>query len=111
PGQIGEAGGVDFDHRQVGQLVRTDHFGRQLAAVTESDLDAGGILHDVVVGNDVAVGRNNDAAAQPLLEFGAAGELAAELTKELGERVVGRQSLLAAPAIANVAGAVVLAGA
>ena len=62
-----EAAALDLDHRQVGALVAADHRGLQLGLVLQDDLDVLGVLDDVVVGDDVAVGRDEEARARGLL--------------------------------------------
>ncbi|BAQ44521.1 hypothetical protein Maq22A_c05755 [Methylobacterium aquaticum] len=51
----------DLEERQVGLRIGADDLGRQGAAVVERDLDRLGVVHDVVVGDHVAVGRDEEA--------------------------------------------------
>lgn len=62
-GDGGEAGGLDFDDGEVGGRVVAYETGGQDAFVVEGNADAFGILDDVVVGDDIAVGRDDDARA------------------------------------------------
>jgi hypothetical protein len=90
PGDGGEIVRVDLDDGEVGELVDADDLGVQDAAVMESDLDLRGSVDDVVVGDDVAVGRDDDAAAYAVLKLWLlrylelAAAVAAE-AEELGE--------------------------
>jgi hypothetical protein len=90
---------VDLDDGEVGELVDADDASLQDAAVVEGDLDLRGSVDDVVVGDDVAVRRDDDAAADAVLKLRllrglhllttlSAGAAEAE---ELGE--AGRQTL------------------
>jgi hypothetical protein len=56
--------GLDLDQRDVGIGIRTDHLGAQRASVGQLDQDAFGSLDDMVIGKDVALGLDDDAAAR-----------------------------------------------
>ena len=75
---------LDLEHRQVGVGVGADHLAARVAAVVERDVDLVGAFHHVVVGEDVAVGADDHAAAQADLRL--VGALVAE--EEAEPRVV-----------------------
>jgi hypothetical protein len=63
--------GVDLDHRQIGGLVDADHARRtaQILGVGiggELDVDLVGLLDHVIVGDDVALGIDDEARAERL---------------------------------------------
>jgi hypothetical protein len=60
-----QAFGVDLDHGQVRLRVGTHDLGFVRAAVGQKDPDLRRVRHDVVVGHDVTVGANDEAAALP----------------------------------------------
>ncbi|GAV36779.1 hypothetical protein ROTAS13_04467 [Roseomonas sp. TAS13] len=60
------AAGIDLQQRQVGALVAAHDPGRQLAPVIQRHLHRGGVLHDMVVGDDMALGIDQEAGAQRL---------------------------------------------
>jgi len=101
PGDAGQVGSVDLDDRNVVELVDTDDFAVENAAVMQRDLDVGGAIDDVVVGDDVSVRRDDDAAADAVLDLRAL-RLHGELAEELLD--AGGQSLH------HAAGGVVFAG-
>ena len=49
-------GGGDLEHREIGRGVGADHVGHDGAAILQRDLDRGGPLDHVMVGEGVAVG-------------------------------------------------------
>ena len=57
---------VDLDHRDVGRLVRAQHLRLELALVDELHRHFVGVVDDVRVGEDHAVGVDDEAGAQPL---------------------------------------------
>ena len=63
---------VDLDHGQIGERISADQFAGENAPVAERDLDVGGAIHHVVVGNDVTVGRDDNAAADAVFDLRAA---------------------------------------
>ena len=70
PGCVREVVAFHFDDGQIGQWVGADHLGRQNSAVAHGDANVGRAIHYVVVGDDVAVGRDDYAAAQAVLHPG-----------------------------------------
>ena len=96
--------GIDLDDRQVGGLVDADHARRtaQILGVGiggELDVNLVGLLDHVIVGDDVALGIDDEARAQRLLHSAALvaalgrGNLAAEEAVEKVLEVVGALSL------------------
>ncbi len=65
-GDGGQVLGVDLDDGDVALRVAADDFGGELAAVLQGDLHLVGAVHDVVVGEDVAVLGDDDAGAEGL---------------------------------------------
>ena len=53
-----------FSSGEVARLVGADQLRGQRAVVGQLDLDVVGAVDDVVVGQDVAVGRHDDAGAE-----------------------------------------------
>jgi hypothetical protein len=82
-GQVVE---VDLEHGDVGFDIGAHDTGPHLAAVLQLHFDLGGVFHHVVVGEQVALGRNDHARAQPYLLL-LRGPAVAE--EELEARVVG----------------------
>ena len=66
---LGRSVRVDLDDGEIGELVRADQLGVHDAAIVECDLDLGCALDHVVVGDDVTVGRNDDAGADAVLNL------------------------------------------
>ena len=60
--------GVDPDHRHVGVRIGADHLGREFAFVVQLDRHPVRAGDDVVVRQDVPVGRDDKARARPLLD-------------------------------------------
>ena len=56
--------GEELEHGEVGFRVAADHARRQGAAVVEGNLDLVGAFDDVVVGEHVAVGADDDPGAE-----------------------------------------------
>ena len=93
-----QVGGADLDYRHVGAIVGADDLGGELAPVGEAHGHLLGIGHHVRVGEDVAVGVDDESGARasrrwqvgarPLLGSGNA-----EAAEEIIEGIVGRQSL------------------
>jgi len=82
-GGVGEDGGlevgniVDLEEGEVVVAVDVDDGGFVLAAVGEGDLDGLGVVDDVIVGEDVALLVEDEAASLPLLGDGTEEEVAA----------------------------------
>ena len=68
-GNAGQIVRIDLDDRQVVQLVHADHLGREDAPVIQRDADLRSAVDHVIVGDDVAVGRDDDAAADAVLDL------------------------------------------
>ena len=58
-----ETRGVDLDHGEVGRGIAPDEARRQVAPVAEAHVDGQGLFDDVVVREDRAVRREDDARA------------------------------------------------
>ena len=58
---------LDLEQRHVGALVGADDLGLELALVGELDVDFVGAVDDMRVGDEEAVGRNDEAGADRLL--------------------------------------------
>jgi len=54
---------ADADYRKVGIGIVADQIGLRAAAVAEGDIDAPRAAHDVAVGENVAVWREDEARA------------------------------------------------
>src|SRR6185503_15987702 len=87
---------------EIARRVVAHDGGRQHAAIRELDLHSVGAVHHVVVGQDVAVGVDDDAGAQTFLPRRAHAaaeaalvEVAAEEVTEagIGKRKRGRRGL------------------
>ena len=65
---VGKVRAINLDYGQIGERIGADQLRRQDATIAERNLDIGGAIDHVVVGNDVAIGRNNDAAADAVLD-------------------------------------------
>src|SRR5260370_31661008 len=57
---------LDLDQGEVGLLVAPHHLGRQLAAIRQGDGDRVGLAGDGEVGDDPAVGVDDEARADSL---------------------------------------------
>src|SRR5208282_3923890 len=82
----GQVGAVDLDYGKISQRVGADQLRRQDSAVSHGDANIHRAVDDVVVGDDVAVGRNDHAAAQSMFCLGLRAylpKLAAEMLSEL----------------------------
>ena len=60
---------VDLDDGKVIELVDADQLGRENAAVIEGDVDLHGAVDDMIVGEDVAVRRQDNAAADAVFNL------------------------------------------
>jgi len=76
--------GGNLQERHVGLLVAADHLGRIGPLVGQLHPDLGGVVHHVVVGEDVAVRADDEARAQR----GILALLALESEELLQERIV-----------------------
>ena len=73
---------IDFQQGDVGHFVHADELGRTLPLVAEPDDDLVGVLGNMGIGQDIAVGREDEARAQRVgLVF--AGQLRAILKEAL----------------------------
>src|SRR5579859_2674534 len=84
PGDAGEIFRIDADDGEVVELVHSNEFRREDAAIVERDANLSCTVNDMPVGHNVAIRRNDDAAADPMLELcGRSNHLASSLrTKE-----------------------------
>ena len=86
---------VDLDHGQIARLVCAHHLRRQRAAVVHLDADAVRALDDVVVGEDVAVGADDDAGTERALpeapRLARAVRLIFRFAEEPAEEIVVRR--------------------
>ena len=64
---------VDLEHGQVGARIGADDLGLELTPVEQADRHLVGAVHDVIVGEDVAVLGDDEARARALLELRALG--------------------------------------
>ena len=94
---IGEVAPLGLQQRKIGLGVDADHLGGHGLAVGGGDGHVGSVVDDVVVGDDVAVGRNEEAGPLRLGEMMARGVIAvavvighAEVAEEMIERAVLR---------------------
>ncbi len=63
-GYVGKAGGAGFEDGEVGAFVGADDVDGDFASVRQCDgCDFGGVFDDVVVGDDVSLGVEDEAAA------------------------------------------------
>ena len=69
PRERWEVGAVDFNHGEIGQRIGADQFGFHNFAVAHGDANVDCAIDDVVVGDDVSVGRNDYAAADAVLDL------------------------------------------
>src|SRR6185437_7353424 len=105
-GLVGEA--VDLEHGQICALVGADDLGGLLRAVVENDRHLVGVLYDVVVGDEVAVGRNGKAGTGGFVMLDLLGGRRAELLEEVIKRTVGGQVLEAAAATVAIASVIAI---
>ena len=66
---IGEIGALSLQKRKVGFAVDADHLGGHRLAVGGGDGHFRGMVDDMVIGDDVAVGRNEESGALRLREM------------------------------------------
>jgi hypothetical protein len=84
-GDGGEVAPLDLEHGDVGGRVAADDLRVEHAAVLHRDLHPVGAFDDVVVREDVAVARDDEARAARLLRARLLRVLVAELAEELLE--------------------------
>src|SRR5208282_120379 len=100
PGDGGQVMRVNLDDGEIVELVDANEFCGEDAAVIEGDVDFHGAIDDVIVGEDVAVGREDDAATDAVLNLlllghalhaalGTESEEAAELGRQVLQTTVG----------------------
>src|SRR5207249_4603998 len=90
---------VDFHHREIRRRIGADDFRRERASIRQLDLDGVGAVDDMVVGQDVAVPRDDDARTEPAFETALwslsphwRGLLAEEAAEQLiGHLLIGRR--------------------
>ena len=94
-GHAGQVASVDLDDGKIRERIGADELRRKDSPVGHGDANVDRAVDDVVVGHDVAIGRNNHAAAQTVLNVGlrphvlAKAVLAkAELLTELGTELL-----------------------
>ena len=103
---------LDLQQREIGLLVGADHGGVDGAAVVECYFHLGGVLDHVVVGDDEAVRRDDEARTLRLRGAWTtrtpaalhAGDLSAELLEEAVEGIVGGELLSAASILIVIGG-------
>ncbi len=87
-----EALAFDLDNGNVGLRVRADDFGvKLLLVVGQHDFDFVRAVHDVIVGENVAVFADDDARAEGLLAPLARNIFVAGRTEELAEERVVKE--------------------
>ena len=77
PGNAGQIAAVDFDDGEISERIGADQLGDQDLAVAHSDANVDRAINHVIVGDDVSVGRNDDAAADAALDLRLARHAAA----------------------------------
>jgi len=85
--------GIDLNDGEVGIVIDANHLGGVLRGVTaDLDLDLGGLIDNVIVGENVAGLVENNARAQTALSLGlrlTAGPSVEEMKEEVFARIVG----------------------
>jgi len=91
PGDAGQLTGIHFDDGKVGEFIDTDDLSAKNPAIVERDLDLGGSVDDVAVGDDVSVGGDDDPAADAVLDLRLLrhAALTAEELRESGWEALG----------------------
>ena len=92
PRSTGQIGGVHLQHRQVSQRIRPHQFRFQHATIAGSHANVDRAIDHMVIGHDVAIGRNHHAAAHAVLNLRLA--LLHVRTKELTKRAALSKKLL-----------------
>src|SRR5579862_6837786 len=98
PRNAGQTSAIYFDHSQIRQWIGANQFGFKDFAVAHGDADVDRAVDYVVVGDDVSIGGNDDAAADAMLNLrlpahstGSPGSKdgAEELLHVVGQLIVG----------------------
>ena len=91
-GELGgrEAGRVDLDDGEIGRRVAPDEARRQVAPVAQAHVDREGLLDDVVVREDRAVRREDDARAHAPRDRLVAPVAPEEVREQIGLLVARR---------------------
>src|SRR5580765_1786988 len=66
PGKAWKPATADFNHGEISHWICTDKFCRQYTAVIQRHADIGGSVNHVVIGHDITVRRNDDAATKSM---------------------------------------------
>ena len=69
PRNAGEVVAVHLDHGEVRQRIGADQLGGEHAAIAHGNAHVNRAIDHVIVGHDVAVGRDDDAAADAVLNL------------------------------------------
>ena len=87
PGNRGKVRGVYLDDGEIGELIYADDLAGKNAAIVQGDSDLRGAVNNVIVGDDVPVRRDDDAASNTVLQRLLLWRLhaATALTEELSE--------------------------
>ena len=75
PRDGGKVGRVHFEHGNVGQFVDADYLRVQSAAIVQRHPDLCGAIHHVIVGHNVSVRRDDDAASHAVFDLRLEGLL------------------------------------
>jgi hypothetical protein len=73
-----QVGPINLDDGKVRQRIRADELGGEDSAICHGDANVHRAVNDMVVGHDVAIGRDNHTAAQTVLNVGLRPHLLAE---------------------------------
>src|ERR1019366_1732224 len=94
-----QSGSVDLEDGDIGLGIGADDAGFELALVGEGHFDVRGFVDDMIVGEDVTLGADDHAGAEPLLTLflrfaldaaAALGTIAEELAEFVGDLAVKR---------------------
>src|SRR5580698_9376284 len=97
-GHAGEVGCVDLDDGKIGERIGTDELRGQNSPVRHGDANIDCAINDVVVGDDVAIRRNDDAAAETVLNVRLRAHLLAKAVlaeAELATKLFSKELLQA----------------